>query len=51
LKYFVTINKRAKYVKVYSIVKRVNQNTNFVSEFLRKLVERYTTKGERMKKV
>ncbi|MDE1824811.1 MAG: hypothetical protein KGH61_02215 [Candidatus Micrarchaeota archaeon] len=39
--YKATINKRVRYVKVYRIVKRVNQNTNVATEFMQKFVDRF----------
>lgn len=48
LKYLATVNKRFRYVKVYNIVKRVNQNTNAISELMEKFVDRYILKRKRV---
>ena len=43
-RYQVTINKKVRYIKVYKVLKRVNQNTNFVSDLMLKLVDKYILK-------
>ncbi|MGC8586918.1 MAG: hypothetical protein ACP5K9_01355 [Candidatus Micrarchaeia archaeon] len=40
MKYYATINKRTQNIKVYRVVKRVNENTNKLSIWFQKLVDR-----------
>jgi len=44
MKYYVSINKRVRNVRVYRIVKKVNENTNSISRFVSKLVDKYIAK-------
>ncbi|MEM0086891.1 MAG: hypothetical protein QW774_03520 [Candidatus Micrarchaeaceae archaeon] len=46
MKYFVTINKRVTYVKVYNVIKRVNTNTNFLSNKLQSLIDKLAKKNK-----
>lgn len=48
MKYLATVNKRFRYVKVYNITKRVNQNSNAVSDLMQKFVDKYILKRKRM---
>lgn len=48
VKYSATVNKKFRYVKVYKIVKRVNQNTNAVSQFMEKFVDKYILKRNKV---
>ncbi|MEM0094829.1 MAG: hypothetical protein QW046_02065 [Candidatus Micrarchaeaceae archaeon] len=45
MKYFVTINKRITYTKVYRVIKRVNANTNFLSSKLQSLIDKFSKKS------
>ncbi len=47
-KYYVTVNKKVKYVKVYKILKKVNQNSNLVSDLMLKFVDKYILKKKEM---
>ncbi|MGC8538312.1 MAG: hypothetical protein ACP5MK_00370 [Candidatus Micrarchaeia archaeon] len=42
--YYATVNKKFEYVKVYRIVKKVNENTNSISRLMQKLVDKYLYK-------
>ncbi|MGI0141161.1 MAG: hypothetical protein ACREBF_00715 [Candidatus Micrarchaeales archaeon] len=44
MKYLATVNKAFHYVKVYNVVKKVNRNTNVISDFMEKLVDKYILK-------
>ena len=44
MKYYVSINKRVRNIRVYRIVKKVNENTNSISRFIAKLVDKYIAK-------
>jgi len=46
MKYYVSINKRVRNIRVYRIVKKVNENTNIISKFIAKLVDKYIAKGK-----
>ena len=40
-KYNITINKEFKYIKAYTIVKKVSDNSNFISRKIAELVDKY----------
>lgn len=44
MKYYVSINKKVRNIRVYRIIKRVNENTNNVSRFVAKLIDKYISK-------
>jgi xanthine dehydrogenase iron-sulfur cluster and FAD-binding subunit A len=44
MKYYVSINKPFRNIKVYKIIKRVNENTNAISRAFAKLVDKYIVK-------
>lgn len=44
MKYYVVINKRLKYIKVYSVIKKVGQQNNFLTDFFIKI---FTTKKQK----
>ncbi|MGB9732455.1 MAG: hypothetical protein ACP5P2_00090 [Candidatus Micrarchaeia archaeon] len=44
MKYYVSINKHVRNIKVYRILKRFNQNTNKISELFGKFVDKYIAK-------
>ncbi len=44
MKYLVNINKRVRNVRIYSIVKKVNENTNAVSKMFQKIIDKYILK-------
>ena len=48
MKYNVVVNKKFRYVKVYAIKKKINENTNFASKAFQKLVDRYLLKRKNM---
>ena len=48
MRYTATINKRVRYVRVYRIVKRVNQNTNVATELMQKFVDKFFLKGKKV---
>ncbi len=37
MKYYVIINKRLKYIKVYSILKKIGQQNNFLTDLFIKI--------------
>lgn len=37
MKYAITVNRRIRYVKVYSIIKRIGERQNALSKFLTKI--------------
>lgn len=45
MQYFVTINKKYQYVKVYNILKRINESTNPISKAFASFVDKLMTKG------
>jgi hypothetical protein len=44
MKYYASINKRVRNVRIYRIVKKVNENTNSISRFIAKLADKYIAK-------
>lgn len=42
----VAVNRKYQYVKVYKVLKRVNESTNRLSEFTAKLIDRFMQKGK-----
>jgi len=51
LKYLATVNKKFRYVKVYNVVKRVNQSSNAASDFMEKFVDKYILKKKKADEV
>jgi len=49
MKYFVTVNRRYHYVKVFSVLKRINEKTNPVSRAFASLVERLVSNNKKSK--
>lgn len=47
MKYYVTENKKYSYVKVYRIVKRINENTNSISRAVSAAVDRFILKKKK----
>lgn len=44
MRYNVAVNKKYQYVKVYNVLKKTQGNTNAVSLYVAKLVEKYLLK-------
>ena len=44
MKYSVTVNRKYQYVKVYNIVKKINENTNALSKAASRFVDRFFLK-------
>lgn len=44
MKYYVSLNKKYRYLKVYRIVKRVHENSNSISRAVAALVDRFVLK-------
>ncbi|MGC8710349.1 MAG: hypothetical protein ACP5RF_01940 [Candidatus Micrarchaeia archaeon] len=44
MKYYAKINKRIRNIKVYRVVKRVNENTNVISKKFAKFIDKYIMK-------
>jgi hypothetical protein len=44
MKYDVTVNKKYHYVKVFGVLKRINENVNPVSRALASLVDKWMAK-------
>ncbi len=44
MKYYVSINKPFRNIKVYKITKRINENTNAISRAFAKFVDKYIAK-------
>ena len=49
MKYAATVNKKYRYVKVYKIVKKINESTDPLSRFTASLVERFLLKKKEEK--
>ena len=47
MKYTFAINRKFSYVKTYRVVKRPNEQTNAVSKFVQRLIDKYVLKTER----
>ncbi len=47
MKYYVAINKKYQYVKVYSMLKRVNETSNPFSRAVASLIDKYFLKREK----
>ncbi len=41
MKYYVTSNKKYRYVKVYNILKKMNENSNALSRYVSDLVYKF----------
>jgi len=48
VKYSATVNRKFRYVRVYNVLKKVNQNTNAVSQFMEKFVDKYILKRNKV---
>jgi hypothetical protein len=48
MEYKVTLNKKFKYVKIYNVKKKVNENTNAVSQFMQRFVDKYILKTSKI---
>jgi hypothetical protein len=46
MKYYAKINKRVRNIKVYRVVKRVNDNTNSISKKFARLIDKYIVKNK-----
>ena len=44
MKYYASINKRVRNVRIYRIVKKINENTNSISRFIAKIMDKYIAK-------
>jgi len=44
MKYNVAINKRYQYIKVYTVLKKMQGNTNALSKLVSEMVEKYLIK-------
>ena len=47
MKYYVTLNKKYNYVKVYRVIKRINENTNSLSRAVAAMVDRFILKKKK----
>ena len=41
MKYYVTSNKKYRYVRVYNILRKINENSNALSRFVSDLVDKF----------
>ncbi len=41
MKYYVTSNKKYRYVRVYNVVKKMYENSNMLSRFVSDLVDKF----------
>lgn len=48
MEYKIAVNKKFKYVKIYNIKKKVNENTNAVSQFMQRFVDKYILKTQKV---
>jgi hypothetical protein len=44
MKYYATINRKVQNIKVYRVVKKVNENTNFISNWFQKMIDKMFSK-------
>ncbi len=44
MRYYVTVNKKYKYVRVYDITKRTNESTNRISKYVTSLINKFLLK-------
>jgi len=47
MKYYVTLNKKYQYVRVYNILKKINDSSNRLSRAVASLVDRYLLKKKK----
>jgi len=47
MRYYISINRRYQYIKVYNVLKRVNENTNAISKMVSSFVERFVLKNKK----
>jgi hypothetical protein len=46
MQYYITINKKYRYVKVYKMIKKINENTNKISKSVSSFIDRLVLKKE-----
>jgi hypothetical protein len=44
MQYYITINKKYRYVKVYKIIRKINENTNRISKSVSSFMDRIVLK-------
>jgi hypothetical protein len=47
MKYYVNLNKKYSYVKVYRVIKKINENTNSLSRAVSGMVDRFILKRKK----
>ncbi len=47
MKYYVTVNKKYRYVKVYGILKRPHENTNKISKYFSAFIDKMIAKQKK----
>ncbi|MDE1854800.1 MAG: hypothetical protein KGH57_00560 [Candidatus Micrarchaeota archaeon] len=44
MKYFVAVNRKYQYVKVYNVIKKINENTNALSKATSRFIDKFLLK-------